>query len=662
VGGIRDRWHGSTGWRFGIYAVIILVPVVVLGLVLAANYRSEAQRRGLAEGRSEAVLMAQTAVQPILDGRPLSAGLSPVEQRDLRQMTDTAVASGNVRRFRLRDLSGRVVFSDDGSGFLQRPDDEALDAAAGRPVVQLTHLNSDAVDTGRVGTEAVEAYLPLTAGTPPHRVGVMEVYLPYAPIRAEVTAGLGSLYRNLAIGLGVLYIVLFGISLSVTRGLRRQVKLTAHLAEYDTLTDLPNRTLFLRRAQAAMERGRQRDRPTAIAIIDLDRFKEINDTLGHHTGDQLLIELGGRLSTQLRGVDALARLGGDEFGVILSNVSHAQEVLQRLRRVIAQEMVIGGLSLGVESSIGYAVAPDDASDVDELLQLADVAMYEGKRTHAGVVRYHREQDRYDAANLALASELGHAIDSDQLVLHYQPKVRLADGGVEGVEALVRWEHPLHGMLFPDRFIPLAERTDLIDPLTEWVVRQALADCARFNDPEASDLTVAVNVSARNLGKSGFAEQMVAALEESGIPPHRLSVEITETALMTDPTRAASVLATLRDVGISISIDDFGTGQTSLGYLCTLPISELKIDRGFIADMLESPTHAAIVRSIVELGHNLGFRVVGEGVESETILAALSATACDVAQGYLFARPMPAEQLVDWLDQARRRAAVAAVPS
>ncbi len=631
-----------------------------MGLVLAANYRSEAQRRGLAEGRSEATLMAQTAVEPLLDGRPLSAGLDTAEQLDLRQMTHAAVASGNVRRFRLRDLEGQVVFSDDGSGFHQRPEDEALDAAAGRSVVRLTDLNSDSVDTGHVGTESVEAYLPLRAGIPAHRVGVMEVYLPYAPIAADVGAGLSNLYRNLAIGLGVLYLILFGISLSVTRGLRRQVKLTAHLAEYDTLTDLPNRTLFLRQARTTLERAHQRDRPTAIAIIDLDRFKEINDTLGHHNGDQLLIELGRRLSTQMRGVDALARLGGDEFGVILSNVADARTVLERLREIIAREVVIGDLPLTMESSIGYAVAPDDASDVDELLQLADVAMYEAKRTHAGVVRYRHEQNHFDAANLALASQLRHAIDTDQLVLHYQPKVRLADGGVEGMEALVRWQHPVHGMLFPDRFIPLAEQTDLIDPLTAWVVRQALADCAVFNT-RTPDLTMAVNVSARNLGRPGFAEQMVAALDESGIPPHQLSVEITETALLTDPARAATVLARLRAVGVPISIDDFGTGQTSLGYLSTLPISELKIDRSFIADMLDSPAHAAIVRSIVDLGHNLGFRVVGEGVEDETVLTGLAATGCDVAQGYLIARPMPAEQVTGWLERARSQSTVGTAP-
>ena len=288
VGGDRRRGQHSAGSRFAIYAVIILIPVVVLGVVLAANYRTEAQRRGLSEGRSEATLMAQTAVEPLLDGRPLSAGLDPAERHALQQMTHAAVASGNVRRFRLRDLTGAVVFSDDGSGFHQRPEDEVVDALAGRPVVRLTNLNSDTVDTGRVGSESVEAYLPLQVGSPPHRVGVMEVYLPYGPINADVEAGLSSLYRNLAIGLGVLYLILFGVSLSVTRRLRRQVKLTARLAEVDTLTDLPNRTQFLRHARRAMEQASRRKRPIAIAIVDLDRFKEINDTLGHHNGDRLL--------------------------------------------------------------------------------------------------------------------------------------------------------------------------------------------------------------------------------------------------------------------------------------------------------------------------------------------------------------------------------------
>ena len=644
-----DGRADSTARWFVAFAVITLIPVLLLGLVLAANYRSQADRRGLAEGRSEALLMAQTAIEPLLNGQPLSEGLTTTESAQMRQLVATAVQTGDVRRLRLRDLEGRVVFSDDGSGFRQRPEDEALDAAHGSMVARLTRLNSDSVDTGRRGPESVEVYLPLHAGSPPHRVGVLEVYLPYAPISADVDAGLAILYRNLAIGLGVLYLILFGISAFVGRRLRKEALANAYLAEHDSLTNLPNRTLFHRRVAAALERASMTGGSTTVAIIDLDRFKEVNDTLGHQNGDRLLTALSDRLAAHLRGMDALARLGGDEFGILLTNVAEPREILIRLREVIEHEVNISGLPLTVEASIGYVVAPDHGNQVDQLLQLADVAMYVAKRQHAGVVGYDPTQNHYDSANLSLVADLRQAIDTDQLTLHYQPKVRITDQRITAVEALLRWKHPTLGMLPPDRFIPLAEQTGLIDKLTTWVVARALADI-RTLDGRHEHLTMAVNVSARNLGHADFAHQIEDALTAAGVDSNRLYLEVTETALMTDPAAAAEVLGHLDRLGVRISIDDFGTGQTSLGYLSTLPIDELKVDRSFIADMDGNHANAAIVRSIVELGHNLGFQVVGEGVESAEILACLAETGCDLVQGYLYARPMPVTQLVEWIER------------
>jgi diguanylate cyclase len=645
-----ERRH-STLKLFATFAAIMLIPVILLGLVLAASYRNEEGQRGLAQGRSEALLMAQTAVEPVLDGRPLSQGLTPSETADMNRLVRTSVRSGDVLRLRLRDLSGNVVYSDDGSGLhaesTEDDRDAAVKAAHGDTQALVTHLNADNRGGGPLGPSSVEIYLALRAGTPSHRVGVLEVYLPYAPISADVDAGKNILYLNLAIGLGLLYLVLFGISFSVGRRLRRQVKLNAYMAEHDALTDLPNRTLFHRRVAAELKRGRRRGGPTTIAIIDLDRFKEINDTLGHHNGDRLLAGLSTRMASHLRGLDALARLGGDEFGILLADVGEPEEILLRLRDVIEHEISIAGLPISVEASIGYVVAPEHGTDVDELLQLADVAMYVAKAQHLGVVRYDPSQNHYDAANLTLMSELRHAIESNQLVLHYQPKVGIDTGGIEAVEALVRWNHPNLGLLYPDRFIPQVEQTDLIDRLTEWVVRRALEDLIHFG-PAADHMTVAVNVSARNLGRAGFAGKIVSMLDEMGVSADRLYIEVTETALMTDPNRAATVLAELNAAGVRVSIDDFGTGQTSLGYLSTLPIGELKIDRSFIADMIDEPGHAAIVHSIAELGHSLGFRVVGEGIETREVLDALAASGCDVAQGYFFARPMPAEELVRWL--------------
>jgi diguanylate cyclase (GGDEF)-like protein len=633
--------------QFVVFAAISLVPVLVLGLVLAGSYRSEAARRGLAQGRSEALLMAQTAVEPIFDGRPLSDGLNPTETAQLHQLTVGAVARGDVQRLRIRDLHGAVVFSDDGSGFHQRPEDEAFDAAKGITIARLTRINSDSVDTGKAGAETVELYLPLYAGPANARVGVLEVYLPYSPISADVSIGIHDLYRNLAIGLGILYVVLFGISFWVVRRLRRQVQLNAYVAEHDALTDLPNRSLFLRRAEAEVARGVELGYPTTIAIVDLDQFKEVNDTLGHHNGDRLLTAIGHRLLAHLRAPDSVARLGGDEFGLVLSNVSRPDDVLARLREVIQQEVQISGLPLSIESSIGYVVASEDGTEIGDLLQKADVAMYVAKQDRSGVVRYLASQNHYDSGNLALVSDLRHAIAADQLVLHYQPKVDLVTSRICGVEALVRWQHPTQGLLFPDRFIPLVEQTDLIDELTEWVVGRAVRDLARFSGG-TPELTMAVNVSARNLGRSGFARQVLDAVAAGGIAAHRVTVEVTETALMTDPVRAAAVLGEMSDAGVRISVDDFGSGQTSLVMLADLPIAELKIDRGFVYDIERNPAHAAIVRSIVELGHNLGFTVVAEGVETAGVQDVVAGTGCDLVQGYYFARPMPADQLVDRL--------------
>ncbi len=632
---------------FVTYAAITAVPVVLLGLTLGASYRTEAQDRGISVGRSEALLVARTAVEPVLDGRPLSQGLSPSETVAMRHLVTRAVGDHDVLRLRLRNLAGYVVFSDDGSGFALKPEGPAHAAATyGTVTARLTRLNADDNDTGPVGPQAVEVYQPLDAGTSLRRVGVLEMYLPYAPIAADVNAGLRGLYRDLTIGLGALYLALFIISVSVSRRLRQQIKENKFLAEHDPLTDLPNRSLFHQHAQEAVMRAVRTDSRVAIAIVDLDRFKEVNDTLGHDSGDQLLTLLAQRLADHTRPQDAVARLGGDEFGVILSDVGDAEEVLRRLRDIIEREVEVSGLPLSVESSIGYVIAPSDGIDVDDLLQHADVAMYLAKAQHVGVVHYDPEHDHYDAANLGLIADLRRAIDAGELVMHYQPKAALADGRVEAVEALVRWQHPTLGLLYPDRFIPLCEQTDLIDRLTTWVMRRALTD---IRDLEA--VSVSVNVSARTLGRARFADQVIWVLANLDVDPGRLIIEITETALLTDPPRAAAVLAQLDAVGVRVSLDDFGIGQTSLGYLSSLPVHELKIDKSFVMDMLANPAHAAIVRSIVDLGHNLKLQVVGEGVETEDVFATLREAGCDLAQGYLLARPMPVDQLRGWLSTA-----------
>jgi diguanylate cyclase (GGDEF)-like protein len=648
---------------FAIYAVISLIPVLALGLLLVASVRNEAKRRGLSEGRSEAGLVARTAVEPLLGGRPLSLGINSTERKALYRLTVAAIGDGDVLRLRLRDLSGQVVFSDDNKGFRSRPEDEALNAAHGQTVARLTRVNSDSNDTGPHGVESVEVYLPLRAGTPRRRVGVLEIYLPYGPISADVTSGLNMLYRDIALGLALVYLALFAITISVSRGLRRQVKLIAFLAERDPLTKLPNRLLFHRRAGRSLADAINRKRPVAIAIVDLDHFKEINDTLGHHYGDEMLAKVAEMLSASMRPGDTVARLGGDEFGLIVHDTTDPEQALGRLRDAIGAEVEIRGLPLSVQASVGFAVATEAATDVETLLQRADIAMYVAKAQHLGVVRYAPELDQYDPAKLSLVAELRHAIDNGQLVLHYQPQAAMSTGRVDSVEALVRWQHPTHGLLYPDRFLPLAEQTDLIDHLTQWVLRTALSELHTLDQASGRELGMSVNVSARSVGREDFATSVIDTLTLAGVAPERLTIEVTETALLSDPARAANVLGELAAAGVSISLDDFGQGQTSLGYLSTLPIDELKIDKGFVMDMLENQAHAAIARSIIDLGRNLQLRVVGEGVETDEILDALRTAGCDVAQGFLIARPIPADALSLWLRARSKSEQVAdSVPS
>jgi diguanylate cyclase (GGDEF)-like protein len=484
------------------------------------------------------------------------------------------------------------------------------------------------------------------------RVGVLELYLPYKPIRDDISSGLASLYRDLVIGLLLLYLVLAGISLFTTRRLQRFAAGNAHLAEHDQLTGLPNRRLFHRLIAELTDDAPRR--MGAVAVLDLDRFKEVNDALGHQNGDALLSQLGSRLAAAIRPGDTVARLGGDEFGVILARVTCEQDAiaaLERLRAVVEEPIQITGLPLSAEASIGFALTPEDGQDPETLLQHADIAMYVAKAGHTGVVRYETSQNHYDSDRLAVVGELRRALAEDELVLHYQPKARLADDSVTAVEALIRWHHPRHGLLYPDAFLPLAEQTGLIDPLTDWVIARALSQIGEWG--AAAMLKVSVNISARNLSNPNFADRVLAALQNSGLPYDRLMLEITETALFTDVDRATAVLERLSGAGVAISLDDFGQGQTSLAFLSRLPLHELKIDRSLVTDMLADNSHAAIVRSVIELAHNLGLVVVAEGVEDAPTMQTLVEMGCDAAQGFALAKPMPAAHLLEWMADYER---------
>jgi diguanylate cyclase (GGDEF)-like protein len=419
----------------------------------------------------------------------------------------------------------------------------------------------------------------------------------------------------------------------------------------DALTGLPNRRLFLDRAEQAVVRARRAGERVAVMIIDLDRFKEVNDTLGHQSGDVLLQEVSRRLTRAVRESDTIARLGGDEFAVLLHDVTDAASaasVASELGVAIAEPILLEGLSLDTEASIGIALFPDDGDDVAHLLQRADVAMYTAKSQQLGHAFYGPENDHYSPERLALVGELRRAIEQDELVLHYQPKIDLTTGLAAGVEVLLRWEHPQRGLLQPDEFIPLAELTTLIKPLTLHVLNRALKQCREW-DRQGRSLTVAVNVSARNLLDPDFADAVAACLELWGVPAQRLELEITETVLMANPTRALEVLGRLNEMGVSLSIDDFGTGYSSLEYLKKLPVHVLKIDKSFVLNMADNPADAMIVRSTIDLARNLGLRVVAEGIEDQQVYDTLRRLGCDTGQGFLMSRPVTSGDIELLLD-------------
>jgi diguanylate cyclase (GGDEF)-like protein len=425
-----------------------------------------------------------------------------------------------------------------------------------------------------------------------------------------------------------------------------------HQALHDSLTDLPNRVLLHDRLQHAIRAAERTRSSVALLVMDLDRFKEVNDTFGHHTGDLLLEQLGERLGSVLRSSDTIARLGGDEFAVLLptATVEDARQIAERLLQVLEEPFTLGGLQLEIDASIGIALSPDHGQDADALLRRADVAMYVAKRKNVGHALYTADQDEHSPMRLAMVSELRRAIDQDELSLYFQPKLDLETGEVTCAEALVRWDHPTHGLLSPDVFVPIAEQTGLIRPLARWVLDAALRQCNRWRR-DGLDLSVAVNLSMRNLHDPEVVDTIRQLLLRWGIPPARLVIEITESSLMADAARAMDVLGRLRGMGVSVSIDDFGTGYSSLAYLKRLPVNELKIDKSFVAHIASDSNDAAIVRSTIGLAHDLGLSVVAEGIEDQQTLEFLAGLGCDVAQGYFISRPLPVVALGDWLASA-----------
>jgi diguanylate cyclase (GGDEF)-like protein len=642
---VTRRWFGGGHTRLTTWRILVAFGLLVAGagvFGLQALQR-EVRTRALNSAEFSAELINELVVGPnvttdILNTGVLGAGRRADMDADVAKLHKNQHIAG-LKVWALHD--GHLIYADRGHPL----------AAATMPARELNRSRQGgAFSTVSAGdTATLNVFLPVDvdAGAPDHQAidAAVEVMLPNDQINSAIARSV-----RLIDG-GAMLVALFGVLLlwQVRLRLRRR----EHTARHDALTGLGNRVLLAERTDDALSA----DRRSALLLFDLDGFKEINDTLGYRAGDDLLMMVAGRLAANTRGGDTVARLGGDEFAVLLADLGttqnphetpeSAQETAVRLCRVLREPATIGLLTVETEASVGIALSPEHGNDVDTLLRHADVAMYHAKNSGLGVTTYDPATDSRDEQQLTVLTELRHAITAGQLRLHYQPKCR-PDGTIEHVEALVRWQHPDRGLLGPYAFLALAEHTSLIKPLTAWVIGEATRQCAAWRAGNRQ-LAVAVNISPRNLVDPDLPDVVLDAIAAAAIPAGMLEVEITETAITTDPQRAHATLDRLHALGISVSIDDFGVGYTSLAQLGTLPVDTLKIDQIFVADLLANPAHEAVVRNVIRLGRDLGLRTVAEGVESREIWTRLNELGCDEIQGYVLTRPLPPEEFAAWLE-------------
>lgn len=635
-------------------AVLSLLPMVLFGFVLARVLQAQIVSRTLEDATESARIVAHIGIQPHLSAQDLRTGLTPAGIRALDQQLSARSVTQDLARIKIWNSHYRVIYSDDHSliGRTLPPSDDLKDALEGKPD------DADVV-TPRPGTETasevglgqlVEVYVPLrfAASGPPE--GAFEIYLSYRPIASAIAHDKRTIALLVAIGLILLWLVLYRIVVQASRRLRRQARENYRLAHYDALTGLPNRTLFIEHVAQTVRRESARPGTVAVLLIDIDRFTEINNTLGHSGGDRVLCEVSRRLCDVFAAGAELARVGADEFAILCRDTrgeAGARGAAEAVQSSLEPPVVVDGVAINVEASIGIAVMDEHADGPELLLQRVDTALARARSRSSRVHVHSPACDYFDANRLILLGQVRGALEREEFVVHYQPKVDVQRGRITGVEALVRWQHPERGLLGPHEFIPQIEPTALVGPFTLYVIERALAQLLAWRR-RGIDLELSVNLSARNLLDPELPQQVAELLRRHGIPAARLTVEVTESAALVDPERAVSALQALRDGGVGVSIDDFGTGNASIEYLATLPASELKIDRSFITGMLEDARAEAIVRSTIDLARNLGLTVVAEGIETEAVMAHLAGLGAQTGQGYFISRPLPAVELTEQL--------------
>ena len=629
----RRRGEPRLVLRFAVITAISLGAAAAALILLTRHlYTVEAERAAAhhAQYVSQSVLGHELAA---VDFRRPSTGARRSELD--RVLSEKVLLEGTLGVALVRP-DGTIVHASDHASIgrpAPRPD-RVRDALAGT----ITSATSFA-EVGSSGpVKSLESYVPVVAGG--QTAGVAVITQDYAPIAAAARAAFLPV-TGIAEGVVVvLFVFLVPMLARAARRLRRQLDEIEQLAYQDDLTGLPNRRAFLAEARRAIDG--EPEEQVGVILVDLDRFKEVNDTLGHGAGDVLLRELSTRLREAVPAGATLARLGGDEFAVVIPGSPNAVAALAtQLQELLGEPLGLGETTVSLEASLGIATYPTDGTDPEALLRAADVAMYLAKGERSGIAAYDPARDENDTARLTLMAELKRALEQREIIPHYQVIAELGTGAVCGAECLARWMHPERGLLPPSEFLPFMERTGLRGGLTRLILERATDQLVKW-DELGITVPLAVNLTMHDLLDDELPDRVDAALESAGIAPDRLELEITESALMTDPDRVHSVLARLHTLGLTLAIDDFGTGYSSLAYLRDLPVDILKLDRSFTLGVELASGGREIVRAVTTLAHTLGLRVIAEGVETQAAWDALRELGCDAAQGYFIGRPADAE--------------------
>ena len=674
------------------FAVLSLGAITVAAVALMLSWSRIESRllHDFAETNNVALARSLAKALPAVQSEAFLERSRPLADADLPRHPDLPALAARIAdhvqglpvvKIKLYDLDGRTVYSSQPSQIGERKGDNPsfLVARAGRVASAVERRERfSAFDGERVDLDLISSHVPLRAAPDATIGAVLEIYSDISPLVAAA-ATIERIAAGVILGvLALLYGTLFFFvrhaeaalrakeaqrmqALDALRDshaeLRREVSdrerteaRMQHLAQHDALTGLPNRMLLLQRAQAAITRSAYRGERLGLLSIDVDRFKTVNDSLGHRSGDLLLKAVAARLQA-VRPEATIARLGSDEFAVLLEQAGDARSASDEAAafvRALEAPIDLAGERVRVAASAGVALFPADGRDAETLLRHAGMALVHAKEHHRGGVQaFSPAMGAIAEARLSVTSELRAALEQHELVLHYQPQVALASGAPCGVEALVRWQHPQRGLLGPERFLPIAEESGLVVPLGEWVLERACAQLREWIDAGLGVQRVAVNLSAQQLAQPGLADVVSATLSRHRLPAGSLELELTETVVVADRERAAATLERLRERGVRIAIDDFGTGYSSLAYLKSLPVDCIKIDRAFVAKVAQEDGDAVIARTMVRLGRSLGLRVLAEGIEHDAQRAFFSAAGCHEGQGWAFAPAMPAQTLAQW---------------